>query len=57
MKINKIIVYKSSIIFEKYDINGFLFNKKFSLDGFKSFSLKRLIEVYNNNIIDNLVLN
>lgn len=56
-KTNKTIVYKSSITSEKYDINGSLFNKKFSSDGFKSFSSKRLTEVYNNNIIDNSVLN
>jgi two-component system phosphate regulon sensor histidine kinase PhoR len=56
-KTNKTIVYKNSITSEKYDINGSVFNKKFSSDGFKSFSSKRLTEVYNNNIIDNSVLN
>ncbi|HEX8013590.1 MAG TPA: HAMP domain-containing sensor histidine kinase [Flavobacterium sp.] len=57
-KTNKTIVYKNSITSEKYDINGSIFNKKFNSDGFKSFSSKRLTEVYNNNnIIDNSVLN
>ncbi|MGO4773530.1 sensor histidine kinase [Flavobacterium sp. W22_SRS_FK3] len=57
-KTNKTIVYKNSITSEKYDINGALFNKKFNSDGFKSFSSKRLTEIYNNNsIIDNSVLN
>lgn len=56
-KTNKTIVYKNSISSEKYDINGSLFNKKFNSDGFKSFSSKRLTEVYNNSIIDNSVLN
>jgi two-component system phosphate regulon sensor histidine kinase PhoR len=56
-KTNKTIVYKNSISSEKYNINGSLFNKKFNSDGFKSFSSKRLTEVYNNSIIDNSVLN
>ena len=57
-KTNKTIVYKNSITSEKYDINGTLFNKKFNSDGFKSFSSKRLTEIYNNNsIIDNSSLN
>ncbi|MEL1254729.1 HAMP domain-containing sensor histidine kinase [Flavobacterium sp. DGU38] len=57
-KTNKTIVYKNSITSENYDINGSLFNKKFGSDGFKSFSSKRLTEVYNNNsIIDNSNLN
>ena len=56
-KTNKTIVYKNSISSEKYDMNGTLFNKKFGSDGFKSFSSKRLTEVYNNSIIDNSVLN
>ncbi|MBZ4044367.1 sensor histidine kinase [Flavobacterium hibisci] len=56
-KTNKTIVYKNSITSEKYDTNGSIFNKKFNSDGFKSFSSKRLTEVYNNNIIDNSVLN
>ncbi|SHL59858.1 two-component system, OmpR family, phosphate regulon sensor histidine kinase PhoR [Flavobacterium flevense] len=55
-KTNKTIIYKNSITSEKYDFNGSLFNKK--NDGFKSFSSKRLTEVYNsNNVIDNSGLN
>ena len=55
---NKTIVYKNSITSQKYDFNGSLFNKKFNSDGFKSFSSKRLTEVYNNNnVIDNSGLN
>lgn len=56
-KTNKTIVYKNSITSEKFNINSPLFNKKFNSDGFKSFSSKRLTEIYNNNIIDNSVLN
>jgi len=57
-KTNKTIVYKNSITSEKYNINSPLFNKKFNSDGFKSFSSKRLTEIYNNNnVIDNSVLN
>lgn len=57
-KTNKTIIYKNSITSEKYDYNGPLFNKKFNSDGFKSFSSKRLTEVYNNNnTIDNSALN
>ncbi|MFA9188422.1 HAMP domain-containing sensor histidine kinase [Flavobacterium sp. FBOR7N2.3] len=57
-KTNKTIVYKNSISSEKYDYNGSLFNKKFNSDGFKSFSSKRLTEVYNsNNVVDNSGLN
>ena len=57
-KTNKTIVYKNSITSENFDISGSLFNKKFSSDRFKSFSSKRLTEVYNNNNgIDNTNLN
>ncbi|MEO8238467.1 MAG: HAMP domain-containing sensor histidine kinase [Flavobacterium sp.] len=56
-KTNKTIVYKNSITSEKFNINSPMFNKKFNSDGFKSFSSRRLTEVYNNNIIDNSVLN
>ncbi|MWB94253.1 GHKL domain-containing protein [Flavobacterium sp. GA093] len=57
-KTNKTIVYKNSITSENYDISGSLFDKKFNSDRFKSFSSKRLTEVYdNNNGIDNNTLN
>ncbi|OYX86301.1 MAG: two-component sensor histidine kinase [Flavobacteriales bacterium 32-34-25] len=57
-KTNKTIIYKNSITSQKYDFSGSLFNKKFNSDGFKSFSSRRLTEVYNgNNIIDNSGLN
>lgn len=58
IKTNKTIVYKNSITSENYDLNSPLFNKKFSSDRFKSFSSKRLTEVYDNrNILDNSGLN
>jgi two-component system, OmpR family, phosphate regulon sensor histidine kinase PhoR len=55
---NKTIVYSNSIISEDYNISPTLFDKKFDSDKFKSFSSKRVTEVYNNNnIIDNSVTN
>lgn len=48
-KTNKTIVYSSTLTSEDYDINGSLFNKKFSNERFKNFSSKRITEVYNNN--------
>jgi two-component system phosphate regulon sensor histidine kinase PhoR len=54
---NKTIVYSNSIIAEDYNINGSLFDKKFDSVKFKSFSSKRVTEVYNNNKIDNSILN
>ncbi|MFB9080926.1 sensor histidine kinase [Flavobacterium procerum] len=46
---NKTIVYSNTLTSEDYDITGELFNKKFSSERFKSFSSKRVTEVYNNN--------
>ncbi|KAF2517981.1 sensor histidine kinase [Flavobacterium foetidum] len=48
-KTNKTIVYSNTLTSEDYDITGELFNKKFSSERFKSFSSKRVTEVYNNN--------
>ncbi len=53
-KTNKTIVYSNTLTSEDYDINGSVFNKKFSSERFKNFSSKRVTEVYNNNSgIDN----
>ncbi len=55
---NKTIVYSNSIISEDYNISPTFFDKKFDSDKFKSFSSKRVTEIYNNNnIIDNSVTN
>lgn len=51
-KTNKTIVVSNSIISEDYGISSSLFNKKFNTERFKSFSSKRVTEVYNNNTID-----
>jgi len=48
-KTNKTIVYSNTLSSEDYDIDGSLFNKKFSSERFKNFSSKRVTEVYNNN--------
>ena len=48
-KTNKTIVYSNSIISEDYNISPSIFNKKFSSERFKSFSSKRVTEIYNNN--------
>ncbi|MCP2025664.1 two-component system phosphate regulon sensor histidine kinase PhoR [Flavobacterium sp. HSC-32F16] len=48
-KTNKTIVYSNTLSSEDYDIDGTLFNKKFSSERFKNFSSKRVTEVYNNN--------
>ncbi|GAA3768972.1 HAMP domain-containing sensor histidine kinase [Flavobacterium ginsengiterrae] len=48
-KTNKTIVYSNTLSSEDYDINGSVFNKKFSSERFKNFSSKRVTEVYNNN--------
>ncbi|MFD1605756.1 sensor histidine kinase [Flavobacterium artemisiae] len=56
-KTNKTIVYRNTLTSEDYDINGSVFNKKFSSERFKNFSTKRVTEVYNNhNGIDNNIL-
>ena len=54
---NKTIVYSNSVISEDYNINGSFFDKRFDSVKFKSFSSKRVTEVYNNNKIDNSILN
>ncbi|QLC65157.1 HAMP domain-containing histidine kinase [Flavobacterium sp. LPB0248] len=48
-KTNKTIVYSNTLTSEDYDINGSVFNKKFSSERFKNFSSRRVTEVYNNN--------
>lgn len=53
-KTNKTIVYSNSIISEDYNISPTFFDKKFDSEKFKSFSSKRVTEVYNNNSVDNL---
>lgn len=51
---NKTIIYSNSIISEDYNISPSFFDKKFDSEKFKSFSSKRVTEVYNNNIaLDN----
>ena len=52
-KTNKTIVYSNSIISEDYNISPTFFDKKFDSEKFKSFSSKRVTEVYNNNSVDN----
>mgnify|MGYP003504825939 CR=1 FL=1 len=52
-KTNKIIVYSNSISAENFNLSSSLFDKKFDNDRFKSFSSRRVTEVYNNNNIDN----
>ena len=52
-KTNKTIVYSNSIISEDYNISPTFFDKKFKSEKFKSFSSKRVTEVYNNNSVDN----
>ena len=52
-KTNKTIVYSNSIISEDYNISPTFFDKKFNSEKFKSFSSKRVTEVYNNNSVDN----
>ena len=52
-KTNKTIVYSNSIISEDYNISPTFFDKKFNSEKFKSFSSKRVTEVYNNNSDDN----
>ena len=56
-KTNKTIVYSNSIISEDYNISPSFFDKKFDSEKFKSFSSKRVTEVYDNNSIDNSVIN
>jgi two-component system phosphate regulon sensor histidine kinase PhoR len=52
-KTNKIIRYSNSIASENFDLSASLFDKKTDNDRFRSFSSKRVTEVYNNNNIDN----
>ena len=55
---NKTIIYSNSIISEDYNISPSFFDKKFDSEKFKSFSSKRVTEVYNNNIaLDNSATN
>jgi two-component system phosphate regulon sensor histidine kinase PhoR len=56
-KTNKTIIYSNSIISEDYNITPPFFDKKFDSEKFKSFSSKRVTEVYNNNNIDNSGIN
>lgn len=49
---NKTIIYSNSIISEDYNISPTFFDKKFDSEKFRSFSSKRVTEVYNNNSID-----
>lgn len=53
---NKTIIYSNSIISEDYNISSTLFDKKFDSERFKNFNSKRVTEVYNNNKIDNSVV-
>jgi two-component system phosphate regulon sensor histidine kinase PhoR len=52
-KTNRTIVYSNRIDGENFKLSSSLFDKKFDNDRFKSFSSKRVTEVYNNNNIDN----
>ncbi|MBC5862701.1 HAMP domain-containing histidine kinase [Flavobacterium sp. K77] len=49
----KTIIYSNSIISEDYNISPSFFDKKYNNDKFKSFSSKRVTEVYDDNSIDN----
>ena len=51
-KTNKTIVYSNSIISEDYNISPTFIDKKFVNDKYKSFSSKRITEVYNDKSID-----
>ncbi len=50
---NETIIYSNSIISEDYNISSSFFDKKKDSVKLKSFSAKRVTEVYNNNSIDN----
>lgn len=52
-KTNELIVYSNSIISEDYNISSSFFEKKMDSVRLKSFSSKRVTEVYNNSSIDN----
>jgi two-component system phosphate regulon sensor histidine kinase PhoR len=51
-KTKKTIIYSNSIISEDYNISPTFIDKKFDNDNFKSFSSKRVTEVYNDKGID-----
>ncbi|MEC5166934.1 two-component system phosphate regulon sensor histidine kinase PhoR [Flavobacterium sp. PL11] len=51
-KTKKTIIYSNSIISEDYNISPTFFDKKFNSDNFKSFSSKRVTEVYNDKSLD-----
>lgn len=53
----KTIIYSNSIISEDYNISPSFFDKKYNNDKFKSFSAKRVTEVYDDKSIDNSGLN
>ena len=53
----KTIIYSNSIISEDYNISPSFFDKKYNNEKFKSFSAKRVTEVYNDKSIDNSALN
>lgn len=50
---NETIIYSNSIIAEDYSISSSFFDKKLDSVKSRSFSSKRVTEVYNNNQIDN----
>jgi two-component system phosphate regulon sensor histidine kinase PhoR len=53
-KTNKTIIYSNSIISEDYKISPTFFDKKFDSEKFKTFSAKRVTEVYNDKSIDKI---
>nr|WP_314839665.1 HAMP domain-containing sensor histidine kinase [uncultured Flavobacterium sp.] len=53
-KTNKTIIYSNSIISEDYKISPSFFDKKFDSEKFKTFSAKRVTEVYSDKSIDKI---
>jgi two-component system, OmpR family, phosphate regulon sensor histidine kinase PhoR len=50
---NKTIIYSNSVISEDFKIPANLFDRKFGNESFKSFSSRRVTEVYNKSSLDN----
>lgn len=53
---NETIIYSNSIISEDYDVSSSFFDKKVDSLKLKNFTSKRKTEIYNNNNIDNSIL-
>ena len=55
-KTNQTIIYSNSIIAEDYNISPSFFDKKLDTATIKTFKSKRKTEIFNNNTIDNSIL-